>query len=187
MYAVLDGESADGLASQIAHDVLSARRNRLSGVDSRTAAVILEELVHEANRRIFGQAARTSRNVGGTTCTACTITQDAIVVAHVGDSRLYVARDNRWRRVTVDHSPREDVDARAGTSDPDGLAESLTGVVTRVLGLVDCVQVDLYTVPLHGNAALLLCTDGAWRPIDPLGDGSIPFDRDLAAVGDKIL
>jgi protein phosphatase len=187
VYAVFDGESAGGVASQMAADVLRAQRGRLLGANSSTAASVLEEGLQAANRLIF-ERARAYPTIGGTTCTACTITEGEIVVAHVGDSRLYVARDNLWRRVTLDHSLREDIEARAGMSDPDGIAENLTNVVTRVLGLTHYVRVDVYTIPRRGNVALLLCTDGAWRPMDPLGVlGSIPFDEDLAAIGDNIL
>jgi serine/threonine protein phosphatase PrpC len=187
-FAVFDGESERGVAAQIAVDTLLAQRARLFEADSEMASVLLDEALHLANRRIFEHARRERWSIGGTTCTACTIVQGKIVVAHVGDSRLYVARDRAWHRVTLDHTLREDIDARAGLTDPDMVAQTLTNVVTRVLGVVERVRVDLYTIPLHGNVALLMCTDGAWRPVDPLGaPGSMPFDDDLQAVGDTIM
>lgn len=188
LFAVLDGESEGGVAAQIAVDTLLAQRARLSEADSGTAAVLLDEALQLANSRIFEQARRERWSIGGTTCTACTIVQGKIVVAHVGDSRLYMARDRAWHRVTLDHTLREDIDARAGLTDPDLVAETLTNVVTRGLGVVERVRVDLYTIPLQGNVALLLCTDGAWRPIDPLGaPGGMPFDDDLQVIGDTIM
>ena len=188
LFAVLDGESEGGVAAQIGVDTLLAQRSRLSDADSGTAAVLLDEALQLANRRIFERARRARWSIGGTTCTACTIVQGKIVVAHVGDSRLYVARDRAWHRVTLDHTLREDIDARAAFTDPDRLADTLTNVVTRVLGVVERVRVELFTIPLQGNVAILLCTDGAWRPIDPLGTpGSIPFDDDLRVVGDAIM
>ena len=188
LFAVLDGESEGAVAAQIAVDTLLAQRARLADVDSGTAANLLDEALQLANRRILEQARRDRWNIGGTTCTACTIVRGKIVVAHVGDSRLYTARDRAWHRVTLDHTLREDMDARAGLTDPDRVADTLTNVVTRALGVVERVRVELYTVPLRGNVALLLCTDGAWRPMDPLGArGCIPFDDDLRVVGDAIM
>ena len=188
LFAVLDGESEGGIAAQIVVDTLLAQRARFTDADSGTAAVLLDETLQLANRRIFEQARRDRRSIGGTTCTACTIVQGKIIVAHVGDSRLYVARDRAWHRVTLDHTLREDIDARAELTDPDRVADTLTNVVTRALGVVERVRVELYTIPSQGNVALLLCTDGAWRPMDPLGaQGCIPFDDDLRVVGDAIM
>jgi len=187
-FAVLDGESEGGVAAQIAVDTLLEQRARLFEADTGTVGVLFDEALQLANRRIFEQARQARSNIGGTTCTACTIVQGTIVVAHIGDSRLYVARDRTWHRVTLDHTLREDIDARAGLAGSDLVAETLTNVVTRVLGVIERVRVDLYTIPLQGNVALLLCTDGAWRPVDPLGaPGGMPFDDDLQLVGDTIM
>lgn len=60
--------------------------------------------------------------------------------------------------------------------------------VTRALGVVEHVRVDVYTIPLQGNVDLLLCTDGAWRSIDPLGfPGCMPFDDNLLMVAETIM
>jgi PPM family protein phosphatase len=187
LYAVFDGESARGVASQLAAETFHAERTRLVGAKSVTAAAILEEALQAANRRILKLATGAHPNIGGTTCTACTLTEDDVVVVHVGDGRLYVAREHAWHRVTVGHSLQEDVAARAELPDPDGIAETLSTVVTRALGLLDRVQVDIYTVPLAGITALLLCTDGAWRPLASSGTpGCIPFDNDPAVVGEAM-
>ncbi|HWZ93115.1 MAG TPA: protein phosphatase 2C domain-containing protein [Polyangiaceae bacterium] len=188
LFAVLDGESEGGIAAQIAADTLLAQRDRFSGVDSRTGGALLEEALQLANCRIFEEARRERWSIGGTTCTACTIAQGTIVVAHVGDGRLYVARDRAWHRVTLDHTLREDVDARAGLDAPDLVPDMLANVVTRALGVVEHVRIDLYAIPLQCNVALLLCTDGAWHPIDPFGaPGCIPFHDNLQVVGDAIM
>jgi hypothetical protein len=68
LFAVLDGESEGGVAAQIGVDILLAQRARLSDADSGTAAVLLDEALQLANRRIFEQARRDRWSIGGTTC-----------------------------------------------------------------------------------------------------------------------
>jgi serine/threonine protein phosphatase PrpC len=92
------------------------------------------------------------------------------VVAHVGDSRLFLRHGDAWRLVTRDHTLLEDM-RRAGVQAPDlGRA----GVITRAIGIAATVQVDVSLLTVSPGDCVLLCTDGAWRTFDPSYVGAPP-------------
>ena len=61
--------------------------------------------MREANARIHHLAQSDADRAGmGTTVTAAVVGDDAVSVAHVGDSRAYRIRDGELERLTIDHS-----------------------------------------------------------------------------------
>ncbi|NIU78286.1 MAG: hypothetical protein GWN71_33445, partial [Gammaproteobacteria bacterium] len=61
--------------------------------------------MREANRAIRRAAREDPDKAGmGTTATALAIGDDGYRIAHVGDSRAYLIREEALRRVTVDHT-----------------------------------------------------------------------------------
>ncbi|MBJ6980343.1 PP2C family serine/threonine-protein phosphatase [Luteimonas sp. MC1572] len=83
---------------------------------SRASCMVLEELVKVAGDRITGNAARVIQRrmtsaVAGTRCegmastlAAVQFTQDEVRVLSVGDTRVYLWRDQNLRQLTVDHT-----------------------------------------------------------------------------------
>lgn len=98
----------------------------------------------------------------GTTLTVALLHRDTIHVAHVGDSRLYIFRDEALWPVTEDHSVAAEL-LRAGEIDEEtARRHPLRNAVTRALGAGDAreLRVDLLSVPRRPGDGLLLCTDG---------------------------
>ncbi|HUC33890.1 MAG TPA: protein phosphatase 2C domain-containing protein, partial [Ilumatobacteraceae bacterium] len=99
----MGGHQAGEVASAIAATILRDRLPNGASVDLMVAAVV------EANSAIF-QAAHThaeQRGMGTTLTTLALVpvsTPARVVIANVGDSRTYLLRNGRLRRVTVDHS-----------------------------------------------------------------------------------
>ena len=119
----------------------------------------LRAALQHASRVVYGLAAIDQRLKGmSTTASALVVAGDLAVIGHVGDTRVYHARDGAVRQITEDHTLRN---LRMGQG-----TVSLKHVrgrrspVTRVVGMSDCVDVDIVVVPLAGGDRFLLCTDG---------------------------
>jgi protein phosphatase len=167
------GEVAARLAVQEIERVVAsspagaARETRTLDPDStdaggRTGAVTLIEAFREANRRIREEIAR-ELAVRGMATTASALLLDPQgppVVAHVGDSRIYLLHEGRLRRVTQDHSWVEE-QVRAGVID-EAVARShpWRSVVTRALNGGDDPRVDVLDLPLAPGDRVLICSDG---------------------------
>ncbi len=188
LLAVFDAETRVA-AADMALDVLRSRREALRSASAASAARVFDDVAQAANRRIFEWARRDKRRqMGATTFTACTVADGQLVVVNVGDSRLYVARDQAWQRVTADHSLFEDPDYALSPSERAIATSDHDNVVTRVLGMNDCARPDAYLVPIDDVRAVLLCTDGAWRLFDPPGNSAIlAFDGTVESVANSIV
>jgi serine/threonine protein phosphatase PrpC len=129
-----------------------------------------------------------------TTLTMACVTGSDLVVAHVGDSRCYLARDGALERLTVDHTLAQRL-FEDGQLDADELERSPFGhmLLNAVGGSTDELGVDLQRVRLRAGDQLLLCTDGLTRyvrddelgqrladraPLDTTVDGLIASARD---------
>ncbi len=81
-------------------------------------------------------------------------------VAHVGDSRAYLIRDQQFSALTRDHTVLEEhiqqglLPRSTPASHPDGHA------LTRGVGIESTVEADVSTVKLKATDEVLLCSDG---------------------------
>lgn len=114
-----------------------------------------------ANARIFEQASNDSKYRGmGTTIVSVFFGEKTAYVAHVGDSRVYLFRDNQLRLVTEDHSLLNDY-LKAKKLTPEEIeAFPHKNVIVRALGMKDSVQVDVGRWEPQQGDIFLLCSDG---------------------------
>lgn len=95
------GSSAGEIASRTAADVIS--RVYYDHVGDMQSSLI--EAFREANREIHSAASANADLCGmGTTCSALALNRGSAVSANVGDSRLYLVRDEEIYLMTEDHS-----------------------------------------------------------------------------------
>jgi PPM family protein phosphatase len=156
---------ADGMGGHVAGEVASATViDALAGYDAPVAPTglipVLGRAVREANAAI---RARTQTDTGlrsmGTTLTATLWSGHVFALAHIGDSRAYMLRDGRLRRLTEDHTLRNLV-ANAGAAQmADAMSRYLDGRPDRSpdLSLREAVPGDRY----------LLCSDGLSGVLPP--------------------
>jgi protein phosphatase len=96
----------------------------------------------------------------GTTVTAALVPGARVVVGHVGDSRLYLLRDEALEQLTDDHSLVADL-VRSGQLTPEQAdVHPQRSVITRALGTDSAVVVDSFTVEARPGDVYLLCSDG---------------------------
>ncbi len=115
----------------------------------------LDEAFQKVNRLIFERAARDPAFAGmGTTLTAAVGKGERMAVGNVGDSRAYLFRDGDLRQLTEDHSWAWEQRRRKLLSEQEIRRSPFRSMITRSLGYVEAVQVDLFDV--HPEADDLL-------------------------------
>ena len=136
--------------------------------------------VVEANAAIF-QGAHTNPDQRGmgTTVTAMAAMppggdgKGRFVVANVGDSRTYVQRSGRLRRVSVDHSYVQELVSTGHITELEARSHPRRNIVTRALGIEPTVRVDTWVQPLIRGDRYVLCSDGLVDEVD---------DDEIAAI-----
>jgi serine/threonine protein phosphatase PrpC len=128
----------------------------------------LRTAVYLANRRVFRTAESQDEYLGmGTTVVAALVTAQAVVVAHVGDSRAYRLRAGVLEQLTRDDSWVATVLAADLTADPQAFANHpMRNVLTNVLGAREDSDVHMQELAAEPGDTLLLCTDGVHGVLD---------------------
>jgi PPM family protein phosphatase len=91
---------------------------------------------------------------------------EALVLANVGDSRTYLFRHGRLRRVTVDHSYVQELVSTGHLSEAEARTHPRRNIITRALGIEPEVKVDWWTLPLIRGDRFVLCSDGLVDEVD---------------------
>ena len=114
-----------------------------------------------ANRRLAAAMAENETLRGmATTAAAVLLGREGPVVAHVGDSRVYLFRNGALEQITQDHSWVSE-QVRAGIlSDADARRHPWRNVVTRALSGGDDPEVEVTDISLEAGDRLLICSDG---------------------------
>jgi protein phosphatase len=142
-----------------------------------------------ANLKIHEQAQKDPRCHGmGTTVVSALFVDDALVVGHVGDSRLYRRRDGVFEQITEDHSLLNDYIKMKHLSPDEIAAFPHKNVIVRALGMKDTVQVDVHVDAPRLGDVYLICSDGLSGMIKDDDMAEIAMsDRDLDVVCERLI
>lgn len=156
---------ADGLGGHQAGEVASALAvSAVSDLEGRPIEEIvpaLPETIRRANRLVFEASRGDETKAGmGTTMTAVAIDGAAAHLAHVGDSRAYLIRDDEVTLLTDDHTVVGRMVAEGLMSEDQAETHPQRSILTRALGTERSVEVDVLHVSLRGGDRILLCSDG---------------------------
>ena len=163
----MGGHAAGDVASRMAVSEVSefiSSRLELDKVEieeSADYAKILSEALQNANQTII-KATHNRKDLRGmgTTLVVVLIHGKKLYAASVGDSRLYLIRENEVKLLTTDHSwVNMQVQLGNMTSEESRL-HPMRNVITRALGTQIQVEVDTLEYLIEAGDYLVLCTDG---------------------------
>jgi len=114
-----------------------------------------------ANRQIHEAAEQKPECRGmGTTVVSTLFLDDALIIGHVGDSRVYRIRDGNIEQLTEDHSLLNDYVRMKRLSGEDASSFPHKNVIVRALGMKPSIEVDILVEHPRLGDLYLLCTDG---------------------------
>jgi len=161
------GEVASGIAVKTIVNLVrdAVEREDLSLGDAESGlsrpCIILRDAIQRANKIIHQTAHTQAQCEGmGTTVVATLMYDNKVVVAHVGDSRMYRLRGEKFEQVTLDHSLLQELVDRGFYSPEEAARAANKNYVTRALGVEPNVEVELQEAPAEKGDYYVLCSDG---------------------------
>ena len=152
LIAVADGVSGNaggGEASEMT--IRNISTDYFATPDTWEPPTALDKVITAANRWLISQA-NANRDLAGmaTTLSLIILRGQRYYLAHVGDTRIYLLRDNVLTQLTTDHV----------WDRPD-----MRHVLKRAVGLDAHLAVDLTEGALHVGDIFALMTDGVWETL----------------------
>lgn len=190
------GEVASGIAVQTITELATegATREQRNDVDAHTGlmrqTIVLRDAVARANKIIFQTAQSQTHCEGmGTTLVAAVFYDDRVSIAHVGDSRAYRLRGDKFEQLTLDHSLLQELVDRGFYSEEEAQRSTNRNYVTRALGVEPTVDVEVHEYDVLPDDIYLLCSDGL---PDMVEDEDIhltisTFNASLDVVGQQLV
>jgi protein phosphatase len=170
----IGGHRAGEVAAELAVNYISQGVAESNG---RKPLKIMESAIQDASQAIAAHSAsKTDQEGMGATCACAWIIEHKLFIAHVGDSRIYLARSGYIRRLTVDHTWVQEAIEKGILDVDDARDHPNVHVIRRYLGSVELPDVDFRLslddgesdeeaqanqgFELEPGDTLLLCTDG---------------------------
>jgi serine/threonine protein phosphatase PrpC len=124
-------------------------------------ALALEEAIQLANVSIWSAACADKQHAGmGSTIVCVLVDQDLFSVAHVGDSRVYLIREDAIQQLTQDHSLVAQQTQLGMLSPEKAKTSKPQNVITQALGSQNPVIPDLDDMVAVSDDVLILTSDG---------------------------
>ena len=163
---------ADGMGGLDAGDIASRAtvaifQQGLSQPDSITSCnkagrlALLQNLAVEANDKVHTYANLYDfQTQMGTTLIAGFISGSHLLYVHVGDSRIYLIRQDKIRQLTRDHSLVQEMVDMGKISLDEARTHIQRNIINQAIGLEPVIDVDCGECQLEPGDILLACTDG---------------------------
>ena len=202
----MGGHAAGEVASSIAvheirdavysnRDLIDRYRADSNNVQALEILQMLEHAVQAACSTVFSRAQSEPEKRGmGTTASVLLIAgaPDHLrgFIAHVGDSRIYLARQNQCHQLTEDHSLMNEL-VRRGKLKRDQVESSpykqFKNAVTRAVGVYASVEVDTFDFDILPGDRFLLSSDGLYAYLDEDALPGVLADGDVKDVPKRLI
>jgi serine/threonine protein phosphatase PrpC len=166
----MGGHQAGDVASGIITEEIESVGVPVSAQDQRAR---VSERLDRANQRILAHSAEMGHVTIGATVVALLIHEAGFVCLWAGDSRIYLMRQGRLSRLTVDHSEVQELLSSGAISEAEARHWPRKNVITRAIGIHDGTHVETVTGSVQEGDRFLLCSDGLTEHLE---------DEDLAAI-----
>ena len=166
LFLVADGMGGHKAGEFASRYVVEHIVRSIKGSKEEEAVAILSESIETANRKLkeYADAHQQMRGMG-TTIVAAVIQGRTLIVANVGDSRLYIVGDE-ITQVTQDHSLVQEM-VRLGEMDPQSAKNHPDkNIITRAVGVSEKVKIDIFERQLRAGEYIILCSDGLTNMVE---------------------
>lgn len=182
----MGGHNAGDYASRYTVDTIV---DTVKNLEEQNPEQIIKLAVSRANQMLLQKSNEDMALQGmGTTVVVLSILENRLLIANVGDSRLYIVNRQRISQVTNDHSYVQEM-VRIGEMDEITAREHPDkNIITRAIGVTNEVLIDFFEEYIEVGDIILMCSDGLTNMIlDEDIKTIINSQRDVVEMAEKLV
>ena len=141
------------------HTSLAAKEATESNMSPAATAVC--HSIELANRVVYQLSQDQGSYKGmGSTAAVAYFFGDTLVTANVGDSRIYLIREDAIEQLTQDHTLLAEHMRKNPDWDPNTASIPMKHILVRAVGIHEAVEADVYETQSLPGDLILMCSDG---------------------------
>ena len=172
IYMVADGVGG-GNAGEIASRTTVSEmanyitKNPVENATNKYAIVnYFQDSIDQINKKIFEMARRYEQNKGMATTLALLYAKGGMAyIGNVGDSRVYLYRDNELVQLSEDHTYVNTLVKAGILTEEQAECHNKKNVITKAVGADTTVEPDFFQVNIMKDDVFILCTDGLYDEV----------------------
>lgn len=166
LWAVADGMGGHAKGDVASQMIVETLRKVHEGTTLARCIDDIEDRIIEVNTRLLEKAKESAKRITiGSTLVIMLAYDRYCVYIWAGDSRLYRLRASRLSRITTDHSQVELYIEQGLISREEAHAHPHGNMITRAVGAMDELHLDMGIQEMEGGDRYLLCSDGLTKHI----------------------
>lgn len=121
----------------------------------------LTTAIQLANRQVWNQAQQSPECAGmGTTVAAILLTDGGAIIGNVGDSRIYLFRNDELKQISFDDTFVNSLALQENSSSEELANHPMRNVLTQAAGTQDVLNIHMVEQKLESGDLFLICSDG---------------------------
>ena len=160
------GEIASKLATISAKNYIESNFEKTL-TEKEEIEKLIKSSMEYANMVVYEKSKEDKELEGmGTTLEVCLIYNNIVYIGHIGDSRVYIQREGKLKKLTIDHSYVEKLVKDGTITKEEAINHPKKNMLTKALGCMDFVEVDVIQEELNKDDIILICSDGLTNMVE---------------------
>ena len=161
LYLVADGMGGCNAGEVASSTAISAFVEAMENAENGETLDKMMSAIAQCNKKVYQKSRENVEFLDmGTTLVAVTVENEKMFIVHVGDSRVYLFRENNLQQITTDHSYVMELVKIGSITREEAEVHPKRNIITRAIGIREEVEADTVIEDVKQGDKLLLCTDG---------------------------
>ena len=188
LWVVADGMGGHHAGDVASHSIVEALKDIPKANQLSIAVNNIEDCLLDVNAHLRSMAQQHSdhRTIGSTVMAMAALNHHCALL-WAGDSRAYRSRNGSFVQLTRDHSQIEEMVDRGLISREDADSHPASNVITRAVGAMDELYIDVDVDEVESGDTFLLCSDGLYKHITETELAEVLKNDNLQEICDSLI
>jgi len=152
------GNTASSIASEAFFEYVD---KNIENTEENDICTLLNDALADANTQVYEKAKNDKELLGmGTTICAVLVHESKLYCLSVGDSRIYLVKENLLSRLSHDHSFVQTLVDSGQISEQEARVHPNRNIITKAVGTERSVEGDIFVLNENCADKILICSDG---------------------------